>query len=163
MSARLYFRGFDADMLSATFNREGQLVGKRALRQMRLVSKLVLAQSIKNTPVDYKPPKGGDEPGRELEQAQHLEEDYGNLGRLEATIWVGGMVGDVNTDLYAEWIHNSFDYRLQKGSIAKMARGPDYKVGPLFLERALAQYDSEYEGETVWNRWLDELMQGLEQ
>lgn len=161
MSARLYFRGFDADALAATFAREGQLVGKKALRQMRLVSKLVLEQSIKNTPVDWKGPHKGDPPGHELERAHHLDENYGANGRLEATIWVGGMVGSVDTDLYATWIHESFDYRLGPASEQKAMRGPDYKVGPLFLERALAQYDSEYEGEVIWDRFLDDVVEGF--
>lgn len=161
MSARLYFRGFDANALAGVFAREGQLVGKKALRQMRLVSKLVMEQSIKNTPVDWKGPHKGDPPGHELERAHHLDEDYGNLGRLEATVWVGGMVGDVDTDLYARWIHESFDYRLGKASEAKAMRGPEYKVGPLFLERALAEYDSEFEGGETWNRFLDDVVEGF--
>jgi hypothetical protein len=162
MTARLYFRGFDANALAGVFAREGHLVGKKALRQMRLVSKLVMQQSIRNAPVDWKGPHGAHSaPEHELERAHHLDEDYGNLGRLEATVWVGGMVGDVNVDLYARWIHESFDYRLGPASEAKAMRGPEYKVGPLFLERALAEYDSEFEGGQVWDRWLDDVVEGF--
>jgi hypothetical protein len=162
MTARLYFRGFDANALAAVFSREGQLVGKRALRQMRLVSKLVMEQSIKNSPVDWKGVNPKDPPRHELERAHHIDEDYGNDKRLHATVWVGGMVGDVDVDLYARWIHESFDYTLGKASQEKAMQGPEYKVGPLFLERALAQYDSEYEGDVVWDRFLDEVMEGFE-
>lgn len=156
MSWRLYFSGLDPETLGGTFIREGRLLDKRALRQMRLVSKLVMEQSIKNAPVDWKGPCGANSlPGHELERAHRIEEQYGAGGRLEATVTVGGMVGDVDVDLYAEWIHNSFDYTLGKASQAKMMMGPDYKVGPLFLERALAEYESEFDD------LLDEVMEGL--
>jgi hypothetical protein len=153
---RLYFSGLDADTLAGTFVREGRLLDKRALRQMRRVSKMVMEQSIKNAPVDWKGPGGRlSAPGHELERAHHIKEEYGHSGRLEATVEVGGMVGDVNVDLYAEWIHNSFDYRLGPASQAKTMRGSDYKVGPLFLERALAEYESEFDD------LLDEVVEGL--
>jgi hypothetical protein len=117
---------------------------------------MVMEQSIKNAPVDWKGPGGRlSAPGHELERAHHIKEEYGHSGRLEATVEVGGMVGDVNVDLYAEWIHNSFDYRLGPASQAKTMRGSDYKVGPLFLERALAEYESEFDD------LLDEVVEGL--
>lgn len=163
MTARLYFRGMNADTLAGVFYREGELVGKKALRQMRLVSKLVMEQSIKNAPLDWHGPHGiHSAPEHELERAHHIDESYGNTNRLEATVWVGGMVGDVNVDLYATWIHESFDYKLGKGSEEKAMRGPDYKVGPLFLERALAEYDSEYQGEHIWEQFLDDIVGGFE-
>jgi hypothetical protein len=144
---RLYFRGLQPETLSGTFVREGRLVDKRALRQMRLVAKLVMEQSIRNTPVDWKGPHGrSSPPGHELELAHHIVEQYGTAGRIEATVEVGGTVGDVDVDLYASWIHNSFDYKLGPASHAKSMLGPKYKVGPLFLERALAEYDSEFDG-----------------
>lgn len=161
MSARLYFRGFDANALAGVFAREGQLVGKKALRQMRLVSKLVMEQSVKNAPVDWKGVNSKDPPRHELERAHHIDEQYGDIGRLEATVWVGGMVGDVDVDLYASWIHNSFDYRLGRASEAKQQANPDAQVGPLFLEHALNKYDAGGEGDVVWDSWLDEVLQGF--
>lgn len=132
------------------------MVDKRALRQMRLVAKLVMEQSIRNTPVDWKGPHGSSSPpGHELEQSHRIEEQFGTAGRLEATVTVGGMIGDVDVDLYASWIHNSFDYKLGPASQAKSMLGPKYKVGPLFLERALAEYDSEFDG------LVNEVVEGL--
>lgn len=153
---RLYFRGLQPEQLAGTFFREGRMLDKRALRQMRLVSKLVMEQSIRNTPVDWKGYTSKDPPGHELERSHRIEEQYGAAGRIEATVTVGGMVGDVDTDLYAMWIHEG-DYHLGKASIAKSMQGPKYKVGPEFLTRALAEYESEFDG------LLDELMEGLMQ
>jgi hypothetical protein len=152
---RLYFRGLQPEQLAGTFFREGRMVDKRALRQMRTVSKLVMEQSQRNTPVDWKGYTSKDPPGYELERSHRIEEQY-NHGRIEATVTVGGMVGDVNTDLYAMWIHEG-DYHLGKASIAKTMRGPKYKVGPEFLTRALAEYESEFDS------LLDELVEGLMQ
>jgi hypothetical protein len=152
---RLYFQGLDAERLGGTFIREGQMLDKQALRQMRRVSKLVMEQSIKNSPVDWKGPHGRlSPPGHELEKAHHIVEEV--IGRrIVATVEVGGMVGDVDVDLYASWIHNSFDYKLGPASRAKEMMGSDYKVGPLFLDRALAEYESEFEA------LVDDVIEGL--
>lgn len=156
--ARLYFRGTDAAHLGATFHREGQLAGKRCLRHMRQVAKLVMDQSIRNSPVDWKGYSSKDPPGHELEKSHRVEEQYNN-SRIEATVLVGGMVGDVNVDLYAVWLHDSFGWDLGRASAAKSMASSKNKVGPLFLERALAEYDSEFED---WGGdILDELVQGL--
>jgi hypothetical protein len=149
---RIYFRGLQPEELSATFYREGRLVDKRALRQMRRVSQMVMKKSISNTPVDWKGYTSKDPPGQELEKSHRIEEQYGESGRVEATVSVGGMVGDVNTDLYAMWIHDGF-YELGKASKAKAAAG--HEVGPEFLRRALDDYEAEFDG------LLDELMRGL--
>jgi hypothetical protein len=61
----------------------------------------------------------------------------------------------VNVDLYAFWLHDSFNWSLGKGSYAKMMRSPKNKVGPLFLERALAEHDHEFDD------LLDEIVEGL--
>jgi hypothetical protein len=151
--ARLSWRGSSADAVGATFVREGSLTSKRALRHMRRVSRIVMEQSIRNTPVDWKGYSSAEPPGKELERSHRIEERYGGSGRIEATIAVGGMVGDVDVDLYAMWIHEG-DYQLGKASIAKMA-DPRNKVGPQFLERALGEHEDEFEG------LLDELMEGL--
>jgi hypothetical protein len=152
MTWRIYYRDLDPDHLAATFYREGRLLDKRALRQMRKVSKMVMAKSISNAPVDWKGYTSKDPPGHELERAHHIEEQYGQSGRIEATVSVGGMVGDVDVDLYAMWIHDGY-YQLQKGSLAKMAAGN--KVGREFLKRALEEYEDQFDG------LLDELMRGL--
>lgn len=156
--ARLYFRGDNPNMLAATFMREGDLAGKRCLRHMRQVAKLVMEQSRRNAPVDWKGYTSKDPPGHELERSHRVEEQY-NQGRIEATVMVGGMVGDVNVDLYAEWLHNSFGYALGRASRAKDAADSKARVGPLFLERALEEYSAEFED---WGGdMLDDLVQGL--
>lgn len=156
--ARLYFTGTNANHLAATFRREGQLVGKRCLRHMRQVAKLVMEQSRRNSPVDWKGRTSKDPPGHELEKSHRIEERY-NQGRIEATVMVGGMVGGVNVDLYADWLHDSFTWSLGKDSRRKAASDSRNKVGPLFLERALEEYEAEFED---WGGdILDDLIKGL--
>ena len=152
--AGLTWRGTDAATIAATFVREGQMTSKRALRQMRRVSKIILDQSIANTPVDWKGYTAKDPPGHELERSQRIEESYGAAGRIEATIMVGGMVGDVDVDLYAEWIHEGF-YQLGPASVAKQSSTPGADVGPHFLERALQKHEHEFDA------LMDDLLQGL--
>lgn len=151
----LYFKGTGATELGAHFVREGQTTSKRALRHMRQVSKIIMEQSIANSPVDWKGPTKNSLPGHELEKSHRIVENFGSSGRLEATIEVGGMVGDVNVDLYATWLHDSFGWRLGPASEAKMRSSSKNKVGPLFLERALAEHDDEFEDV------LDDLVSGL--
>lgn len=149
---RLYFRGVDANTLGATMVRESQRTDKRALRHMRRVAKLVMETSVAYSPVDWKGPKG-EGPQHELERSHRIEEEYGARGRLEATVLVGGMVGDVNVDKYAEWIHEG-SYNLGKASLAKAA-ATGKAVGPRFLERALEDHEDDFEP------LLDELLGGL--
>lgn len=151
----LYFKGTGAVELGAHFAREGRTTDKRALRHMRLVTKLIMEQSIRNSPVDWKGPKKGMAPGHELERSHRIREQYGTGGRIETAIEIGGMVGGVNVDLYATWLHDSYGWKLGKASEAKMMQSPKNKVGPLFLERALAEYDDEFED------ILDDLVEGL--
>lgn len=151
----LYFKGTGASELGAHFAREGRTTDKRALRHMRQVTKVVMEQSIANSPVDWKGPVRGQPPGRELERSHRIREQYGAGGRIETTIEIGGMVGGVDVDLYAMWLHENFTWKLGKASRAKMALSPKNKVGPLFLERALAEHDHEFED------ILDELVEGL--
>jgi len=141
--ARLYFKGDSAGRLAGTFNREGKLVGKRALRNMRRVSKLVMEQSKKNAPVDWKGRNKTDPPGHELERSHKVEEQYADDRRLTATVVVGGIVGGVNVDAYAQWLHDDFSWSLGPASRDKAGRGND--VGPLFLERALTKYEDEFD------------------
>lgn len=150
----LTFRGTDANTLGLTFVREGRTTSKRALRHMRRVSKLVMEQSIRNSPVDWKGYTSKDPPGHELEKSHRIVEQYGNGGRLEASVVVGGMVGDVDVDLYAEWLHEGV-YNLGKASIAKQAGDPRARVGPQFLDNALRDHEDDFEP------LLDELMNGL--
>lgn len=142
--ARLYFRGSDASHVAATFMREGKLAGKRCLRHMRQVSKLVMEQSKRNAPVDFKGYTTKDPPRFELERSHRVEEQYEN-GRIVATVVVGGMVGSTNVDKYLEFIHDSYGYTLGKGSVAKQNANPKDRVGPRFLERALEEYEHEFE------------------
>lgn len=153
--SRLYFKGVGATELGAHFAREGRTTDKKALRHMRAVTKMVMEQSIRNSPVDWKGPTKGAPPGRELEKSHRIREQYGAGGRIETTIEVGGMVGGVNVDLYAIWLHESFGWKLGRASQAKMMESPKNKVGPLFLERALAEHDDEFED------ILDDLVEGL--
>jgi hypothetical protein len=151
----VYFRGTSAGQLGATFAREGARTNQRALRQMRRVAKLIMQQSIANSPVDWKGPKGNfTVPGHELEKAHKIQEQFGGRGRIEATVSVGGMVGSVNVDLYAEWIHEG-SYRLGRASLAKAGSGPKNKVGPQFLERAMDEHAGDFDP------ILDEIMKGL--
>lgn len=152
----LVWKGVGAAELSAVFAREGAQTSKRALRHMRQVTKLIMDQSIRNSPVDWKGPHGkSSAPGHELEKSHRITEQYGAGGRIESTIEVGGMVGDVDVDLYATWLHDSYDWKLGPASEAKMLSDPRNKVGPLFLERALAEYDAEFD------EILDDLVEGL--
>lgn len=139
--------------LAATMVRESDRTNKRALRHMRRVSQLVMKRSKEYAPVDWKGPTPSDPPGHELEESHRVEEQYGNAGRLEATVVVGGMVGDVDVDLYATWMHEG-GYNLGKASIAKAA-GTGKLVGERFLERALEDYQDDFEP------LLDELFEGL--
>ncbi|SFJ50718.1 hypothetical protein SAMN03159338_1602 [Sphingomonas sp. NFR04] len=151
----LYFKGTGATELGAHFAREGATTSKRGLRHMRQVTKVVMEQSIANSPVDWKGSRRGEAPGHELEKSHRIREQYGAGGRIETTIEIGGMVGGVNVDLYAVWLHESFDWKLGPASRAKMMMSPKNKVGPLFLERALAEHDHEFD------EILDELVEGL--
>ena len=153
--SRLYFRGTDAAALGANFVREGRTTSKRALRHMRQVAKLVMNQSIANSPVDWKGYSSKDKPRHELERSHRIEEQFGNSGRLEATVLVGGMVDGTDVDLYATWLHESFSYQLGPASRKKTMMSAKNKVGPLFLERALAEHEDEFDD------LLDDLMQGL--
>lgn len=152
--AGLRFRGTSADALGITFMREGRTTSKRALRQMRRVSKNVMETSVKFSPVDYHGPGGvGTVPAKELERAHKVVEQTGLSNRIEATVEVGGIVDGINVDLYAEWQHNGGDggpYTRGPGTVAK---GPD--AGPFFLERALQENETEFED------FLDELFDGL--
>lgn len=152
----LVFKGIGATELGAHFAREGRTTDKRALRHMRQVTKVIMEQSIANSPVDWKGPHGkGSPPGHELEKAHRIVEQYGVGGRIETAIEIGGMVGNVNVDLYATWLHDSFGWALGPASRAKMMESSKNKVGPLFLERALAEHDNEFED------ILDDLVEGL--
>jgi hypothetical protein len=151
---RLYFRaGADGNALAATMIRESRLTDKRALRHMRRVSKLVMETSRAYAPVDWKGYTSKDPPGHELEKSHRVEEQYGHRGRLEATVMVGGMVGGVDVDLYAEWMHEG-PYNLGKASEAK-ARSTGKVVGERFLERALEDHEDDFEP------LLDDLLEGL--
>ena len=152
--ANLFFRGTTAGQIGATFAREGTLTGKRALRHMRRVAKAVMEQSIRNSPVDWKGPHG-DVPARELEKSHKITEEYSGR-RIESTVSVGGMVGNVDVDAYAEWIHNG-SYNLGKASIAKRSVDPRNKVGPEFLQRAM---DDETE-DADFDPLIDELFESL--
>lgn len=147
--ARLTWRGDSADSLSFTMLREGKMTGKRALRHMRRVSKATLQTAIDYSPVDYKGRTRGSMPLHELERSHRLVEVPGANRRIEARIEVGGMVGDVNVDLYAMWIHDG-SYERGPGTIAK---GP--KAGPGWLETALEEHEDDFEP------LLDELLEGL--
>lgn len=139
--------------LAATMVRESRVTNKRALRHMRRVSKLVMIRSREYAPVDFKGPDGGG-PLHELERSHRVEEQYGDFGRLEATVLVGGMVGDVDVDLYATWIHEGHFVKLGKASVAKAA-STGKQVGERFLERALEDYQDDFEP------LLEELFEGL--
>jgi hypothetical protein len=153
--ARLYWRGSSASIVGADFIREGAMTSKRGLRHMRRVSKLVMEQSIRNSPVDWKGYTSAEEPNQELEKAHKLTEQYGQGGRIEATVTVGGMVGETDVDLYADRIHEGLFRNLGKASIAKSRADPRNKVGERFLERALEEHEPEFEG------LLDDLLEGL--
>jgi hypothetical protein len=148
----LYFRGMGADVLGATMVRESRVTDKRALRHMRRVAKLVMIRSQEYAPVDWKGPAGMG-PLHELERSHRIEEHYGERGRLEADVVVGGMVGDVDVDLYATWMHEG-GYSLGKASVAKAASTGKH-VGERFLERALEDYEDDFEP------LLDDLLEGL--
>lgn len=155
--SRLYFTGDNPNLVAATFRREGQLAGKRCLRHMRQVAKLVMEYSRDGAPVDWKGYSSKHPPGHELEKSHRVEEQYAN-GRIEATVIVGGMVGSVNVDRYLEFIHFG-SYQLGKASKAKQAANPQIRVGPYFLERALEEYEAEFED---WGGdILDELVGAL--
>ena len=151
--ARLYFRGQTAHQFAITMRREGKLAGKRSLRHMRKVAKLVMEQSKRNAPVDWKGYSSIEPPGFELERSHRITEAY-NGRRIEATVEVGGMVGSVNVDKYVDFIH-IHEYNLGRGSIAKSNSDPRNRGGPRFLERALEDQDAEF------NEWGEELLDDL--
>lgn len=146
--ARLTWQGESADQLGIRMAREGRMTGKRALRHMRRVSKAVLDTAIKYSPVDYKGPNGSS-PLHELERSHRLSEVPGDNRRIEVMIEVGGMVGDVDVDLYAMWIH---DGSYERGR-ATVAKGP--KAGPGWLERAMDEHADDFEP------LLEDLLEGL--
>jgi hypothetical protein len=151
--ARVYFRGLDADTLGITFHREGELVGKRALRKMRKVAKDTMAQSIRNSPLDYEGQTRNSPPLHELEKAHHIVEKVGFGNRIETSVQVGGTIGDVDVDRYAEWIHAGSEWsNLGKASLAKASADPRNKVGPEFLQRALEDHEADFDD------LLDEIM-----
>jgi len=135
-------------------SRESRLTNKRALRHMRRVSNSVLKTAIAWSPVDYKGKTRASEPLHELERSHRLVEQYGAGRRLEATVEVGGWVGDVNVDLYAMWIHEgSGPYGSTVSGPATIAKGPN--AGPFWLERAMEEHEDDFEP------LLDELLEGL--
>lgn len=140
----LFFKGQGAAEVSAAFARVSDLTGPSALRHMRQVSKLIMEQSQKNCPRDFKGPHGRHSmPGLELERAHHIEEEYGDMRRIESSIEVGGDVDGVNVDDYAE-IMEQGSYNLGPASIQKMAEN-GCEVGEKYLERAVIQYDVEFD------------------
>lgn len=141
----LRFKADSADRLAVTFEREGRLVGKRALRHMRRVAKAVLDTSIANSPVD----EGN------LEAAHRLIERYGNDRRLIATVDVGGVVNGVDVSMYAEYIHSGSWRNLGPRSQEKQDRSPGVLVGKYFLSRALEDHEDDFEP------LLEELLEGL--
>lgn len=147
--ARLTWRGESAETLSLVMQREGAKTSKRALRHMRRVSKSTLELAVAWSPVDYKGKTKGSEPLHELERSHRLVEYPGSNRRIEVAIEVGGMVGEVDVDLYAMWIH---DGSYERGP-ATIAKGPN--AGPGWLERAMEEHADEFEP------LLDELLEGL--
>ena len=147
--ARLTWRGESADSLSLRMVREGQMTGKRALRHMRKVSKATLQTAVEWSPVDYKGETRNSMPLHELERSHRIVETPGDNRRIEAVIEVGGMVGEVDVDLYAMWIH---DGSYERGP-ATEAKGPN--AGPGWLERAMDRHSDDFEP------LLDELLEGL--
>lgn len=144
----LRWSGASADSLAITMEREGRTTSKRALRHMRRVSKAVLELAIEWSPVDFKGPAGLG-PLRELERSHRMVETPGAGRRINVSIEVGGMVGNVDVDKYAMWIH---DGSYNRGP-ATIAKGPN--AGPGWLERAMEHHEDDFEP------LLDELLEGL--
>lgn len=143
--------GESADTLSFRFQRESRLTDRRALRYMRRIGKLVFEQAVQWSPVDWKGPRGQG-PLYELERSHKLTEKIGANRRIEMRIEVGGMVGEVDVDKYAMWVHDSIDWN-QRGPAT---RAKDPEAGPFWLERALDKYDQD-----IGDDLLDELLDGL--
>lgn len=149
--ASLKWRGHSGKRVSATFFREGTLANKRALRHMRRVANIVLETAVDMAPVDWKGRNAFEGPQHELERSHRIEEARGAGNRIEAKIVVGGMVGGVNVDKYAWWVHDSMGWH-QRGK-ATIAKGPE--AGPGWLERALQKHEDDFEP------LLEELLDGL--
>lgn len=149
--AYIRWKGESGDVLAARMKREGRLTGKRALRHMRRVSKATLETAVAWSPVDWKGARPSDPPGHELEKSHRIEEEYGDNRRLEARIVVGGMVGDVNVDKYAMWVHSGMGWH-QRGR-ATIAKGPE--AGPGWLDRAMKHHEEDMD------ILLDEVMDAL--
>ena len=79
-----------------------------------------------------------------LEEAIHIEKDYGTSGRLEIDIVAGGTVNGVNVDEYAAIIHENYEQIIvedgnperRQGTKEKQMQHPDKVIGSKFLERA---------------------------
>lgn len=87
-----------------------------------------------------------------LEESIRKEVSYGERGRLQIDIKVGGTVGGVDVDEYAALVHENYNSmieeseydkygkRRREGTKEKQAQYPSYVIGEKFLERAADPY-----------------------
>lgn len=73
-----------------------------------------------------------------LEDSIRKVVSYGERGRLQIDIVMGGTINGVNVDEYALEMHENYEaYRPGPGTREKMAQNPGAIIGSKFIERAV--------------------------
>ena len=117
-----------ADELIAQFRYLAHKIPDTARKQMHRGADKVVQEAQLNAPVEK----------HNLEKAIHKEVSYGERGRLQIDIVVGGEINGINVDQYALEIHEHYEsYTPSKETLAKRQANPGRYVGEKFLERAL--------------------------
>lgn len=116
----------------------GEMVVDNARKTMRASAKRIVKEAQLNAPVD----------DHQLEKAIHVVRDYGDRGRLEINIEVGGVVDGVNVDDYAALMHEG-SYNLGPASQQKQAANPGRIIGPKFLTRAAEEEEEKLDSKMI--------------
>lgn len=134
-----------ASSVKATFRHVGERVVDSARKMMHSSADKIVKEAKINAPVEeYR-----------LEESIRKVVSYGERGRLQIDIEVGGDVDGVNVDQYAAIIHENYESIISdtpkdaSGNIRREAtkikqrKYPDHYVGGKFLDRAAEPYKSK--------------------
>jgi len=127
---------YGAQDLIVSLRNTGKRVVESARKTMHRGADAIVSEAQLNTPVDK----------HNLEQSIQKEISYGDRGRLEIDIVVGGFVNGVNVDTYAIQVHENYQsMNPGPGTLAKRLANPGRYVGEKFLERALEDQRERFE------------------
>lgn len=119
------------DQLVAQLRNMAVKVPETARKTMHRGADKIVEEAKLNAPVDK----------HNLEASIKKEVSYGDHGRLQIDIVVGGVVNGVDVDQYAMLVHENYESMTPgPGTIAKQKANPWRLVGGRFLERAVQKY-----------------------